>query len=511
MSEEQSLNLAKKINSDIQLAELNELLQKTVVLGPNTLIFASGPDKADVNMPNDEILSIIMYGVGKKQLEPYEDITTDKPLITKNIRAGRVTKESKNTALDAIEWTLSNGAKVVLKSTPFQQDEISLQSFSFGGFSLLSTADWEATRNLMGMLAPANPGVGEFDRTTLRKMLTGKKVSVIPAIGELSQVMSGSCSPKDLETLLQLVHLYFTAPRLEQSEFDLSIGRLRNHVKNRNIDPANAFRDTLSNLLNNYHPRAQAITEEGADKLSLAKIREVYKQRFANPAAFTFIFTGNIDPKTAKPLVEKYLGSLTGNKKESYKDHNLYPVKGEVKRHFQRAMQVEKASVNVVYTGEIANTIENSMALNYLSRILRLRYTEEIREKRGGTYGASVRGSISTLPKERFNLSITFDTDPKMMEELVEVAHDELRKIAENGPLPEDFQKTEGNMKSQFEQNLKENAYWGSVLYTYYLHGRDTHSRWMEVFAKTDAEAIQNIAKEILKQGNSIEVVMMPE
>jgi zinc protease len=481
------------------------------VFGPNTIIFASGPDKADVNLPNDEILGIIMYGVGKKQLTPYEDATTDKPLIAKTIKAGKVTKESKNTALDAIEWTLSNGAKVILKSTLFQQDEISLQGFSFGGFSLLSTADWEATRNLMGMISPANPGVGEFDRTTLRKMLTGKKVSVIPGIGELSQIMNGSCSPKDFETMLQLVHLYFTAPRFEQSEFDLSIGRLKNYLKNKSVDPDNALGDTLSNLMNNFHLRAKAITEEGVDKLNLAKIQEVYKQRFANPAAFTFVFLGNIDPKIAKPLIEKYLGSLTGNKKENFKDHSLYPVKGEVKNHFQRAMQVEKASVNIIYTGEIANTTENAMALNYLSRILRLRYTEEIREKRGGTYGASVRGNISTLPKERYSLAIAFDTDPKMMDELVGVAYDELKKIADNGPLSEDFQKTEGNMKSQFEQSQKENAYWSAVLYSYYFHGRDTHSRWLEVFSKTNAEAIQNMAKEILKQKNSIEVVMLSE
>jgi len=220
---------------------------------------------------------------------------------------------------------------------------------------------------------------------------------------------------------------------------------------------------------------------------------------------------GNIDLKTAKPLIEKYLGSLTGNKKENFKDLNSYPVKGVVKNHFQRPMQVEKAGVNIIYTGDIANTLENSMALNYLSRILRLRYTEEIREKRGGTYGASVRGNISTLPKERFSLSISFDTDPKMMEELVGVAYDELQKIADNGPLSEDFQKTAGNMKSQFEQNQKENVYWSNVLYSYYSHGRDTHSRWLDVFSKTNAGAIQNMAKEILKQKNTIEVVMLPE
>jgi len=205
------------------------------------------------------------------------------------------------------------------------------------------------------------------------------------------------------------------------------------------------------------------------------------------------------------------LGGLTGNKKENWVDLNMYPVPGEVKKHFTRPMQTEKASVYISYNGEIACSPENMMAMNFLSRILRLRYTEEIREKRGGTYGASVGGSIGTIPKDRFSLMISFDTDPKMMDELVGVAFDELQKIADNGPLADDMQKTESSLRSQFEQNQKENLFWVSTLYAYYQDGTDTYSTWQKVFSQTDAKAIQNLAKEILAQKNCIEVVMLPE
>ena len=507
MSEEQSLKLVQKLNPGIRVEELNEVFNKMIVLGPNTVVYASGPDKADVSLPDDEMLGIIMYGAAKKQLSPYEDATIDKPLVSKAIKAGKVSSERKNTALDAVEWTLSNGAKVVIKSTPFRQDEIIFSGFSMGGSSLLSEADWMAT---LGGLAGLS-GAGEFNRTALTKALTGKRVSVSPNISTLYQGISGNCSPKDLETMLQLTYLYFTEPRFDQDDYEITIGRQRNALKNQSADPMLPMRDTLSNLLSNYHPRARLMKEEDLDRLSLEKMKEVYKQRFANPGAFTFVFIGNIDLKTAKPLIEKYLGGLTGNKKEQWKDLNSYPVKGEVTRHIKRSMQTEKATVNVIYTGEMANTPENRMAMNYLSRILRLRYIDEIREKRGGTYGASANGSISVLPKERFNLMVSFDTDPKMMDELVGVVYDEIQKIADNGPLPDDFQKSEENMKSQFDQNLKENAYWNSVLNSYYLYGNDTHTTWLPAFSKTDAKAIQNLAKEILKQKNVIEVVLLPE
>ena len=509
MSEEQTLNLAKKFNNGIQVDELNDLFSKMIVYGPNTIIYASGPQKEDVSLPNDEILRIIMYGAANKQISPYEDMAADKPLIAKAIKAGKVTKERKNDAMDAVEWTLSNGSKVILKPTPYKQDEIIFMGFSYGGLSTLSTADWEATRTMMEVVNSS--GVGDFNRTALNKILTGKKASVYPGLSDLSQNISGSCSPKDFETMLQMIYLYFKAPRFDKNDFDITMGRLRNTLKNQSVEPSIALRDTLNNYLNNFNPRAKSLTESDLDKVSLDKIQEVYKQRFANPGAFTFLILGNIDLKTAKPLIEKYLGSLTGNKKEVFKDLNKYPVKGEVKQHFKRQMNTEKATVNVIYTGELANTNENDMAMNYLSRILRLRYIDEIREKRGGTYGAAVRGSISTFPKETYNLTISFDTDPKMMDELVGVVYDEIRKIAENGPLPDDFQKSEENMLSQFEQNQKENGYWSNVLYSYYYYGKDIHNTWQQTFTKIKAQAVQDLAKEILKQKNIIEVVMLPQ
>ena len=511
LSEEDRVILTKKFNNNINVSELNEIFQKTMVLGPNTIIYASGPDKDDVTLPDDEMLRIIMYGAEKKQLSPYIDVETDKPLISKNIKSGKVTKETKNESLETIEWTLNNGAKVILKPTPFKQDEILLTGFSFGGFSVLSDADWAATRNIMGMIDGYNSGVSEFGRATLRKMFAGKRVGVVPSINDLTQNIDGYCSPKDFEILLQLVHLYFTQPRFEQDEFDISKGRLANSLKNKSADPAITLNDTLNNLLNNHHYRAKSLSEEDLDKLNLNKIRDVYQQRFANPGAFTFIFIGNIDPKVAKPLIEKYIGGLSGNKKENYNDLNMYPVKGDVKLHFQRPLHVEKASVNIIFTGDMSKTPENAMALNYLQRILRLRYTDEIREKRGGTYGTSVRSNFHTIPKERYTLTISFDTDPKLKDELIEVVFEELHKIAENGPPIEDFNNSQTNMKSQYDQNIKENGYWNSVLQNYYQTGKDSYSTWLNAFEITDAKKIQEFAKEVLKQNNRIEVVMLPE
>jgi zinc protease len=509
MSEEQWLEMVKKFNPTIYLDELNQLFRSIITIGPNTIVFASGPDKSDVTLPTREQLTTVMYGVERKQLQPHVDVDTDKPLIAKLPKAGKVTKTAENTELGTTEWTLNNGMKVVLKQTPFKQDEITFVGQSFGGTSLLSDADWTATRNIGAMIGAS--GVGEFDRTILNRMLTGKRVSVSPSISAFTQSIEGSCSPRDLETALQLVHLYFTTPRFEQSEFDLVVNRSRNTIRNQALDPNTALRDTLNNLLTNFSFRSQPLTEQGLESLQLPKIRDVYKQRFANPGAFTFVFVGNINPETAKPLIEKYLGSLSGNKKENFRDLEKGPVRGKVTNHFYRPLASGKASMHVIYTGDLELTQENAMLLNYLARVLRLRYTEEIREKRGGTYGVQVRQTFNRIPQQRYNLTIAFDTDPELMEELVAVVYEELFKIANNGVLTTDFSNTQTNMKNQFEQNQKENSYWSGVLNNVYFNGVNNHTYWQQNFDKIDAKAIQDFAKLILEQQNRIEVVMLPE
>jgi zinc protease len=517
MSEEQSLNMVRRLNTGISVSEINEFFKSIINIGPNTLVYASGPDKPDVTLPDNELLSIVIYGVERKQLEPYVDIATDRPLIARAPRAGRVTRTTQNAEFGTTEWTLNNGMKVVLKQTPFRQDEITFSGFSFGGTSVLSDADWAATRNMMDLVEMS--GVGEFDRTTLNRMMTGKRVAVMPTLSDLNQGFRGSCSPKDLQTALQLIHLYFTVPRFEQNDFDIFMGRLRNVVANQPLDPAAALRDTINNFLNNFHPRAQSLTEADLDKLNLAKIREVYKQRFANPGAFTFVFVGNIDPATARPLIERYLGSLSGNRKENFRDLGRQPIQGEVSNHFHRPLNVAKAGVNVIYTGNLEQTPENMMLLNYLARILRLRYTEEIREKRGGTYGVAVRQNFTTHPTQRYDLTISFDTDPELMEELLAVVYEEIQKIANNGVLTEDFHNASTNMKLQFEQQQRQNNYWLSlfpqggpgVLQTYYFNGINAHTHWQRIYDAIDAKAIQDFAKKVLAQGNRIEVVMLPE
>ena len=99
---------------------------------------------------------------------------------------------------------MSNGVKVVLKPTDFKNDEILIGARSQGGTSLYDEKDYMSAG--MADAVVEESGIGEFNTPALKKYLTGKVANVSPFVGENEEGFSGNCSPKDLETALQLVY-----------------------------------------------------------------------------------------------------------------------------------------------------------------------------------------------------------------------------------------------------------------------------------------------------------------
>ena len=163
------------------------------------------------------------------------DKVINKPLVTTPPKAGKVLSEKTIPSIGLTEWTLSNGARVVLKPTDFKNDEILFSAYSNGGTSLSSDPDYMSA-SFASQVASVS-GVGEFDAVSLSKLLTGKIVNVNPTISTLSEGFSGSASPKDLETLFQLAYMYATAPRKDTSAFGAIMTRIRASIQNRNVSP----------------------------------------------------------------------------------------------------------------------------------------------------------------------------------------------------------------------------------------------------------------------------------
>ena len=380
------------------------------------------------------------------------------------------------------------------------------------GVSCLSDEDYYTGKYLS--LAMSQMGVGKFSTTELRKQLSGKSASVFVSPDDYTTTVAGNGSPKDLETILQLVYLHFTSPRFNEDDFKSVMNQYISYVENIKTNPDFvASSEQMKSLYNNNYRRQQISTEVlGAIKFD--RLAPIYKQLVANAADYTVFITGNVDLATLQPLVEKYIGSLPANKKNITKrvDDGVKFAKGEVVNDFTAPMQQPKVSVCRIYSGDIDFTLENSVTINFLKDILRARYTTSIREEKGGTYGVSVGGVLNALYTPNYQFEIQFDTNEVMADELSEIVVAEIKQIATNGPKSEDVEKVREYLIKEWNNRLVQNAHWANCLYQYYTYGENYNriANYEAIVKGMTAEKIAALAAKVLADNNMTYVVMRP-
>ncbi len=498
--------LVKLLNVDAVNAMAQQFITPT-----NQVITVTAPEKEGVVNPTEAELLAIREAVTNAELQAYEDNVVKEPLIPADVQlAGSpVAEEKVDAAYGTTEWTLKNGVKIVVKPTMYKADEVRMNAWSKGGLSVLPTEEY-----YMGELMPAfssMSGVGKFSATELRKQLSGKTAGVSIANSDYSSSVDGSCSPKDIETMLQLLWLTFEQPRFNEDDYNTLSKMLRSQLENVRSNPDYQMAEKFTQVLYGNNPRRQMLTLEILDRFDFQALPAIYRKLYPDANSFTFTFVGNVDLETLKPLVEKYIGSIrTSEQAMTFVDDKAAPVKGPVTETFTTAMQQPKVSIHYKFTGELPYTIANKLAVNFLAQALNSRYLISIREEKGGTYGVRVSGSTAQDPTPSYGLDISFDTNETIAEELCDIVMAEIRTIAEQGPKSEDIEKHREFMLKNWKNSLEQNGGWMNYITQKNNTGLDYLAEYEQgIKAITDAD-VQALARKMLADNNLVKVVMRP-
>ncbi len=495
----------------VSVETVNELAKALIHANPTVAI--TGPQKEAVHIPSEELIMATIAGQSEMAIEAPEEEKIDTELVKKAPHKGKIKAIRTNEDVQTTEWMLSNGIKVVFHPTEFKADEILMRAFSKGGYTQVKTADLPSAEMATDIVEMS--GIGRFSMTQLQKALAGKTVSVSPEIHDNTEWMNGSSSIKDFETMLQLTYLYFTSPRKDEEAYAALMAMVKNQLANRDKNPKTVFYDSVQVMSSNHSERTILFDTTMLKRVNLDKALEVYKARFANPADFTFVFVGNIDPKDEKvqEQVCLWLGGLKTKKShEEVIDHHVTVAPGKQKNYFTRQMETTTASNRIQYTSyDMPYNMANELNMEMIGRILSTRYLESIREREGGSYGVGTYGFMRILPTPCAGLLMQFDTDPKKQARLMEIIHEEVDTIIANGPLASDLQKEKESMLKDYQENLEKNTYWRQALYMYYLYGQNEIRDYKATVEGITAETVQKTLKKLVEAGNVFEVVMFPE
>lgn len=498
--------MMNQLAPNIPLQAMNMVMQQ-LVPDSNQVVIIAGPAKEGLKYPTKEEVINLLKGMKDLDLQAYVDKVSDEPLMKEAPKGGKIISEKEGDIYGSTKLVLSNGVTVYVKKTDFKADEIRMKGTSLGGKSIFPDKDALNFAVMDNVIAVG--GLGNFSQVDLTKVLAGKKVSVNTGLGATTENVFGTCSPKDFETMMQLTYLTFTAPRKDTEAFESFKNRMKAQLESAQANPLSSINDSLQKAMYNNHPRVVMMKPEMVDQIDYDRILEMYNDRFKDASDFTFYFVGNIDLETAKPLIAEYLGALPAiNRKETFKDTKMSIRKGVYKNEYAKEQQTPTATIVFLYSGKAPYTLKNDILLSFATQVLDMVYTEEVREKEGGTYGVNCFGDLQKYPKEQLLLQIVFQTDPAKKDKLAGIVVDELKKLAAEGPSDVHLQKVKEYMLKKYADNQKENGYWMNNLNDYFYYGMDMTEGYTDIVNSITAKDIQKFVSDLLKQGNEIEVTM---
>ena len=475
----------------------------------NLVVVNFNNEKEGAVYPTEDGMEQAILAARATQIEAYVDNVKDEPLMTTLPKPGKIKKEVKNDKFGYSELTLSNGVKVVLKQTDLKKDQVLLRAEGFGGEALYGEEELPNLR-MFGDVIEAS-GLGNFSHTELEKALAGKIASASLYMSNYREHVSGSSTPKDVETMLQLVYLYFTNINKDQKSFDNLMQTTEVSLKNRLLQPENVFSDSLTLTLGKHHPRVKPMTVDDLKKVNYDRILEMAKERTANAAAYTFTIIGNYDEQTIRPLIEQYLGSLPSQKKVQKGKFIDTDFKGKVVNDFKHKAETPKAiAVMVWYSKKVPYTLENSIKASIAGQILSMEYLKKIREDASAAYTVGASGSMS---RDDFEKSATIyvycPMKPEKADVALQIMRDEVNNMTKTCDADKLAKVKEYLLKNHGDQ-LKQNSYWLGQINSWRKFGIDFHTDYEKVVNAQTPESIAAFVKQVLKAGHQAEVIMMP-
>ena len=509
LSMEQQVELTRRFDREVTLEEVNKAVRE-LISDQNQVAIMYAPDKEGLVLPTELQIENVITATQQLSYAPYVEAQVPEHLMTHLPKPGSIVSE-KAFKHGFTEWTLSNGMKVYVKKTDFAADAVSMRMQADGGTSVFGDEDIPNFPLINSAITDA--GVGQFDAMMLRRMLTGKSVRVQPSVSTRGQVITGGVSLKDMPTMFELAHLYFTQPRRDTVAFASLVNRSYAFLTNRNASPKVDYNDSIRAICYGHHPRLEPVVQATLEKANYDRILQIYRHLYSDASNFKTVIIGNYDEQQLRQLVCQYLATLPSTYQHEQVNWKHVPqfVEGSKVSVFRKKMTTPLANVSIIYSADVPFTPQSDLELDFLKRCLSVAYTDSVREEKGGTYGVSIDFGLEKDDKPNATLHISYNADPQRYEELNPIIYQQLVNIAKYGPVASSVDKVKKYLVKQYQQAAITNDYWSYVIWHELDDDADFDKDYCKMVEEMTAEKIQRMAQRLLDAKRCIEVTMLSE
>ncbi|WP_304735245.1 M16 family metallopeptidase [Duncaniella muris] len=503
--------LTQGIANNVPLDLINRKMAEAVT-PDNRAVMVLMPEAEGITVPTKEMIAEALAAVDAETIDAFVDEVNSEPLIPAAPVAGTVVAATENPQFGTIDWTLSNGAKVIVKPTKFKEDEIIFSAYAKGGYSDFSD-DYTNSILFMSTALPAR-GLGSYTNTDLSKYTAGKQVALNCGFGNYSRSFSGSTTPKDIETLMELLYMNFKDIEFTADEFAALQTAYSGFLANQEKSPEYIFQKNILATLYDS-PRAQMLNSEVINKASREQTIEIAHAMTANAADWTFVFVGNVNPETLKPLVEKYIASLPGDPKTAVKkvekyNPALFMKGGDKTDSFTAEMSTPQTQVAIIESGDMEYTPKNAMLASIAGQILTNRLIKTVREEMGAVYSISASGSLERSGLNPASIVSQFPMKPEMKEEVLSFIKGQFKEMESNVTAAE-LNPAKEYMVKAFTANKELNGPWLSAIVGTLSNGVDTFNGNVDTVSSITPQDVMDFMKALNAQGNYRVLILDPE
>jgi zinc protease len=502
---------AQQLIPAITLAELNAAARGSLPDGGSKLLVYTGSDGAGTQPPGAGEMLALTAAAEQSSVQAQVEKQLAGELMAVAPKPGSIISEKRDERLGLTELVLSNGVKVVLKPTDFNNDQVIMTGLRFGGWSLFPDQDLFSARYASSIVSQM--GVQQFTPADLVKVLAGKTAGASATIHGVNESISGGSGRSDIESMLQLVYLNLTAPGKDGAIFKAYVERQRELARNNLARPEAQLEDAVTATLFGAQARvARAPKPADFDQLELERVLALYRSRLSSARDFSFFMTGSFSVEQVKPLLATYLASLpVPELPVLYRDDGVRPVRGVVKQAVYAGTEA-KSTISLTFTGDAQFSSRERMRLQALIEVMNIKLIEVLREQMGVIYSGGLRGSMERLPYPHFTVTATLPCAPENVEKVLTAVFAQMAQIAEQGAEEADLQKVKAVWLKNYRKGMRENGYWMAVLMNAYFNQTDPAdvlSYPERVEALTAAE-LRDSARTYLNPQNYAQVVLYP-
>lgn len=404
----------------------------------------------------------VVNEVLRSDITPYRGIKVETQLLDREPQPGRLTSETSDATLGTTTLAFANGVRVVLKPTDFKNDEVLLSAARYGGQYLYDQADHQNAVHLVATIGAM--GYGALTPTALQRFLSTRSANASVEFAPYTEEVDGASTRDDIATLLQLVYLKLTAPRLDAARLESSRTALKGYLTSLSNSPGSQFEDFSMAVLSQDHPRAPRVPKPAdLDLVNAERSVLMYRERFGNASGMTFVLVGSFPIAEVKPLVARYLGGLPSSPREArFRDVGLRYPTGDIDRALQKGS--DKSAVAIIYSGQRPYSAGETLRLAALTEVLRLRVTERIREELGSSYSPGVVSQFAKVPVGEYALRFSVGCAPDQVPTLEHTIDGIIGALQANGPTAAELEKVTRTWLNEYDTRTKTNQYWSDRL-----------------------------------------------